>query len=413
MLVHYGWLTGNTAAHPQAETALRQAVNLDSTYSPALEHLVLARTSEAQEGAHLLEGAEVLVHGPGYPAVRGLLAVRDVPREELLELPVRPRDDVHRDQLAHPPRGGGPGVGRRLHRADVAPHHHRDVAGADVLLADERHVRRFHHRVCGFDRADEPFRLDEPERFLWDRMDGQTSLQELGTAYVLRYGAFDFEIMSDEVRVFGDRFIRFGRVVDQRWEYYGGSPAVLDRYKYGYDRDSSCQWKQNVVSGSLGTPVPLDEYYTYDNLNRLATMKRGTLTGTPPNLTYTPNPNYFGSDTFTFTASDGVLQSAPAAISITVTSVNDAPMVSVTVAGGPFTAPATVAVSAVASDVDGTIAGVDFYDGATLIGTATSAPYQLSWSNVAAGPHSITAVATDDAGATTTTAAPGRSGSRR
>jgi Tfp pilus assembly protein PilF len=41
MLVHYGWLTGNTAAHPQAEAALRQAVHLDSTYAPALEHLVL------------------------------------------------------------------------------------------------------------------------------------------------------------------------------------------------------------------------------------------------------------------------------------------------------------------------------------------------------------------------------------
>jgi hypothetical protein len=28
--------------------------------------------------------------------------------------------------------------------------------------------------------------------------------------------------------------------------------------------------------------VPLDEFYAYDPLNRLATMQRGTLTGTPP-----------------------------------------------------------------------------------------------------------------------------------
>ena len=37
--------------------------------------------------------------------------------------------------------------------------------------------------------------LTEPEKFLWDQMDGRTSLQEMGTAYVLRYGAFDFDII--------------------------------------------------------------------------------------------------------------------------------------------------------------------------------------------------------------------------
>lgn len=37
--------------------------------------------------------------------------------------------------------------------------------------------------------------LTEPERFLWERMDGRTSIQELATAYVLRYGAFDFDLI--------------------------------------------------------------------------------------------------------------------------------------------------------------------------------------------------------------------------
>jgi putative peptide zinc metalloprotease protein len=39
--------------------------------------------------------------------------------------------------------------------------------------------------------------LTEPEKFLWEHMDGQTSLQEMGTAYVLRYGAFDFDVIPD------------------------------------------------------------------------------------------------------------------------------------------------------------------------------------------------------------------------
>jgi putative peptide zinc metalloprotease protein len=37
--------------------------------------------------------------------------------------------------------------------------------------------------------------LTEQERFLWELMDGHASLQEMGTAYVLRYGAFDFDII--------------------------------------------------------------------------------------------------------------------------------------------------------------------------------------------------------------------------
>ena len=37
--------------------------------------------------------------------------------------------------------------------------------------------------------------LSEPERFLWDQMDGRAKLQDIAAAYVMRYGAFDFEII--------------------------------------------------------------------------------------------------------------------------------------------------------------------------------------------------------------------------
>jgi len=42
--------------------------------------------------------------------------------------------------------------------------------------------------------------LSGPERFLWDQMDGHTSLQDLATAYVLRYGQFDFDIIPLLIR---------------------------------------------------------------------------------------------------------------------------------------------------------------------------------------------------------------------
>ena len=44
----------------------------------------------------------------------------------------------------------------------------------------------------------------------------------------------------------------------------------------------------------------------------------GTLSGTAPNVTYTPNAGYSGPDSFTFKASDGALDSNIATVSITV-----------------------------------------------------------------------------------------------
>ncbi|NRQ37449.1 cellulose 1,4-beta-cellobiosidase [Nonomuraea sp. NN258] len=91
---------------------------------------------------------------------------------------------------------------------------------------------------------------------------------------------------------------------------------------------------------------------------------------------------------------------------VTCGGANKAPTVGLTAptAGQTFTAPATVPITADAADSDGTVAKVDFYQGSTLLGTDTAAPYAYSWQNVAAGSYSITAKATDNAGASTTSA---------
>jgi len=52
----------------------------------------------------------------------------------------------------------------------------------------------------------------------------------------------------------------------------------------------------------------------------------GTLSGTDPNITYTPNANFNGVDSFSFTANDALLNSAPAIVTINVTAANDAPV---------------------------------------------------------------------------------------
>ena len=85
---------------------------------------------------------------------------------------------------------------------------------------------------------------------------------------------------------------------------------------------------------------------------------------------------------------------------------NQAPTVSLTAPANnaSFTAPATIAISVNAADSDGSIARVEFFNGTTLLNTDVTAPYAFSWTNVAAGSYSITARATDNAGATTISA---------
>jgi len=58
----------------------------------------------------------------------------------------------------------------------------------------------------------------------------------------------------------------------------------------------------------------------------LTAPAHGSLTGTPPNLIYHPDLNYFGPDDFTFDVSDAETNSNTATISINVRSVNDAPI---------------------------------------------------------------------------------------
>ena len=95
-----------------------------------------------------------------------------------------------------------------------------------------------------------------------------------------------------------------------------------------------------------------------------------------------------------------------AARTITVTT-NQAPTVSLTApaAGASYIAPAAITLTATAADTDGTIAKVEFFQGATLIGTATSAPYSVTWNSVPTGSYSLTAKATDNQGTATTSAA--------
>jgi hypothetical protein len=102
------------------------------------------------------------------------------------------------------------------------------------------------------------------------------------------------------------------------------------------------------------------------------------------------------------TDDDGATTTSTPAVNITV-NANQAPTVSITSpsTGATYDEPASVTINATASDVDGSIAQVQFYQGSTSLGVDTSSPFSYTWTSVAEGSYALTAVATDDDGAST------------
>jgi glucose/arabinose dehydrogenase/plastocyanin len=93
-----------------------------------------------------------------------------------------------------------------------------------------------------------------------------------------------------------------------------------------------------------------------------------------------------------------------ASVSVTA-SANQPPTVSITspANGASFTAPAVVPISANASDPDGSVTNVTFFDGATFLGDTNQTPYTVT-ATFGAGVHPLTAVATDNLGLSATSA---------
>jgi hypothetical protein len=65
-----------------------------------------------------------------------------------------------------------------------------------------------------------------------------------------------------------------------------------------------------------------------------------------------------------------------------------------------FDAGASIAIAATASDADGSVSRVDFLANGSTIGSATAAPYSMTWSPAGGGTFTLTARAMDNSGAT-------------
>jgi hypothetical protein len=108
------------------------------------------------------------------------------------------------------------------------------------------------------------------------------------------------------------------------------------------------------------------------------------------------------------------LQTTSAGIAATISNIpvinncqNAAPVAVLTspVINSSFTSPANISMTASATDPDGSVSLVEFFNGKVKIGSTSAAPYSFTWNNVIAGNYSLTAVVTDNQNAKTVSSA--------
>ena len=133
---------------------------------------------------------------------------------------------------------------------------------------------------------------------------------------------------------------------------------------------------------------------TYTNEISAGNATNATVSGLVQGTTY-----YFAVTTC---AASGMESPFSSEISYTVPSSNNLPTITLTAPsnGAGYTAPATINLAASVTTNGHSITKVQFYNGATLLGEDTSAPYSFTWSNVSSGSYTLTARVVYDAGST-------------
>ncbi|HEX5731197.1 MAG TPA: PKD domain-containing protein [Blastocatellia bacterium] len=161
-------------------------------------------------------------------------------------------------------------------------------------------------------------------------------------------------------------------------------------------------------TGTRGVPVQFNGSGSFDPDGQIVSYNwnfgdTATGTGVMPTHAYANAGNYTAS----LVVTDNLgLQSIASTAQVTINDgpppPNQPPLVTITspANGAAFNAPANIAITATASDSDGSVTRVDFFGDGAFIGMSTGPPYTVSWNGVSAGTHTIRATATDNQGAT-------------
>ncbi len=173
----------------------------------------------------------------------------------------------------------------------------------------------------------------------------------------------------------------------------------------GYQASGSVFYNNTIQNNTIGYRNP---GYTIPFADRhdLSNGACATCTGT----NHLPNPITLAVEQNEWTLWQQKLTQNGVTIGVGGTTTTTPPPATNVAPTVSLSAPATavagtpLALSAAAADADGAVAKVEFFSGATKLGEDLTAPYALTFAPAAAGTLALTARATDNAGAATTSA---------
>jgi len=194
---------------------------------------------------------------------------------------------------------------------------------------------------------------------------------------------------------------------------YANSPLATGNAKSQFPYLTQSNQYSYELNGSLVSQTTTsNQYDTFGNVTQIISDSNDGHVKTTTNKYYNDSTNWILGRLLRSTVSStnpGTIPTVtvPTAPANPPPSANVSPTVALTApANNSSVASGTaITVSANAADSDGTISKVEFYDGATLLGTDTTSPYSISWTNAAVGNHTLTAKATDNGNAITTSGA--------
>ena len=194
--------------------------------------------------------------------------------------------------------------------------------------------------------------------------------------------------------------------------------AVIPGYVSSVIQDASPARLEMTYNLTLANIVPSTASFTVKVNNVTRSVSAVAISGTKVLLTLASPVIYGDVVTVAYTKpASNPIQTAVGgqAASITAQNVinnvaainNQPPVVSISspTKSTSFITPATITIDANASDPDGSVTKVEFYNGTSRLGEFTSAPYSYTWKEVEAGTYSITAAATDNKGLRTVSTA--------
>ena len=212
--------------------------------------------------------------------------------------------------------------------------------------------------------------------FAWS---GTTQIRAFDTFSFAQIDAYDFEHTFSWT---GNSAFTQGRLKTSR----DGSllfSTVTDGVRFLRLYDPLIAFSQSV-STNEDTSVPITLTGNVGNNGAISfeitsSPSHGTLSGVAPNLVYTPDPNYFGPDSFSFKSVYGSARSAEATVSITVNPSGAPPIAQADAATTTRNTTVVVPVLANDSDPDGdplTITTVTQGTNGTVTNNGTSVSYR-------------------------------------